>query len=236
VPEPGNPQSLNRYTYALNNSVRYTDPTGHWVFEQTPEDQYFIPFFQSPTGSSMYVESDPCFGSCNGPSPVDEQTKAIGEAVVGTLWEPADWAITFAHWADGDFHVLDLVGLLPLASASVARVGRHLDDLAGIASATRRYNWGNVDTLADHFGRHGAGVSAESAEDYARMASEFLQNAPTNGYSIKVDVAGTIRVYDPTTNTFGSYSPDGTTKTFFKPTSPTYWERQPGSAPWLGGE
>ncbi len=28
VPEPGNPQSLNRYAYTLNNPVRYTDPTG----------------------------------------------------------------------------------------------------------------------------------------------------------------------------------------------------------------
>ena len=28
VPEPGNPQSLNRYSYVLNNPLRYTDPTG----------------------------------------------------------------------------------------------------------------------------------------------------------------------------------------------------------------
>lgn len=32
VPEPSNPQSLNRYTYALNSSVNYTDPSGHGVF------------------------------------------------------------------------------------------------------------------------------------------------------------------------------------------------------------
>ena len=29
VPEPGNPQALNRYTYVTNNPLRYTDPTGH---------------------------------------------------------------------------------------------------------------------------------------------------------------------------------------------------------------
>ena len=29
VPEPGDPQSLNRYSYVLNNPLRYTDPTGH---------------------------------------------------------------------------------------------------------------------------------------------------------------------------------------------------------------
>ena len=31
VPEPGNPQALNRYSYVLNNPLRYTDPTGHFT-------------------------------------------------------------------------------------------------------------------------------------------------------------------------------------------------------------
>jgi RHS repeat-associated protein len=30
VPEPSNPQGLNRYAYALNNPLRYTDPSGHY--------------------------------------------------------------------------------------------------------------------------------------------------------------------------------------------------------------
>jgi hypothetical protein len=28
---PGNPQALNRYSYVLNNPLRYTDPTGHFT-------------------------------------------------------------------------------------------------------------------------------------------------------------------------------------------------------------
>jgi RHS repeat-associated protein len=31
VPEAGNPQALNRYSYVLNNPLRYTDPTGHYM-------------------------------------------------------------------------------------------------------------------------------------------------------------------------------------------------------------
>jgi RHS repeat-associated protein len=34
VPQPGNPQSLNRYSYAANNPVRFTDPTGHFTADE----------------------------------------------------------------------------------------------------------------------------------------------------------------------------------------------------------
>ncbi len=30
VPDPANPQALNRYSYVINNPLRYTDPTGHF--------------------------------------------------------------------------------------------------------------------------------------------------------------------------------------------------------------
>jgi RHS repeat-associated protein len=31
IPSPGDPQSLNRYSYTLNNPLKYTDSSGHWV-------------------------------------------------------------------------------------------------------------------------------------------------------------------------------------------------------------
>jgi RHS repeat-associated protein len=34
VPEPGNPQSINRYSYVHNNPLRYTDPSGHGLFDK----------------------------------------------------------------------------------------------------------------------------------------------------------------------------------------------------------
>ncbi len=31
VPDPANPQNLNRYSYVTNNPIRYTDPSGHAI-------------------------------------------------------------------------------------------------------------------------------------------------------------------------------------------------------------
>ena len=34
VPDPANPQSLNRYSYCLNNPLKYVDPTGHQLLSE----------------------------------------------------------------------------------------------------------------------------------------------------------------------------------------------------------
>ena len=34
IPDLGNPQSYNRYSYVLNNPLRYTDPNGRWPFDE----------------------------------------------------------------------------------------------------------------------------------------------------------------------------------------------------------
>jgi RHS repeat-associated protein len=34
VPNPANPQTLNRYAYCLNNPLKYTDPSGHMTFDE----------------------------------------------------------------------------------------------------------------------------------------------------------------------------------------------------------
>jgi hypothetical protein len=40
VPDFANPQGLNRYSYAGNNTLRFTDPTGHYEFEEDPDDHF----------------------------------------------------------------------------------------------------------------------------------------------------------------------------------------------------
>jgi hypothetical protein len=62
VPDPGNPQSLNRYSYVYNNPMLYNDPTGHYApgichnnnCWPDPEDEYpatdLEPYSHLPTG------------------------------------------------------------------------------------------------------------------------------------------------------------------------------------------
>jgi len=68
VPDPSNPQSLNRYSYVLNNPLRYTDPTGHDPFENcSPTGGGCFSFAPVPTGTG------PCavYG-CAGPHTVPD--------------------------------------------------------------------------------------------------------------------------------------------------------------------
>ena len=88
--------------------------------------------------------------------------------------------------------------------------------------------WGHLDSLPDHFARHGADFGARSPEDYAAQAAAFLARARAEGLPAKRDADGSLRIYDPATGAFGAYNANGTTRTYFKPGSPTYFDRQPG--------
>ena len=104
-------------------------------------------------------------------------------------------------------------------------------------------SWRDITTLEDHVLRHGADFGVTSSEEYANVASDFLQNALIRQVPVKISERnGTIRIYDPVTNTFGSYGPEGMTKTLYKPdpaqhhagSNWAYWLRQAGKEPWNG--
>jgi pyocin large subunit-like protein len=86
--------------------------------------------------------------------------------------------------------------------------------------------WTNPESLTDHFVRHGADFDSETEEDYAAKANAFFRRSISEGYLRRIDNYATTRIYDPNTNTFGSYNSDGTTRTFYRPTDPHYFESQ----------
>jgi len=119
-------------------------------------------------------------------------------------------------------------------------MGKYSDFERSSFAAKGATHWANPKTLADHFGRHGADFGAKSADDYARTASDFFRRSQAERLPTKIAPDGTIRVYDPKNNIFGSYNPSGTTKTFYKPdpaqhklpSNLDYWNKQPGASPW----
>jgi len=142
-------------------------------------------------------------------------------------------AVVLILWGRGDLfqpNSNDLLSSTPPTytqqqtdDAQISRedLGTQTDDLL---------HWGNPNTLADHFQRHGADFMVSSPESYARQAhAHYLAR---EDYQVKTDREGdgTIRVYDEVTNAFGAYNADGTTKTYFKPDNgQAYFDRQPGS-------
>jgi hypothetical protein len=130
---------------------------------------------------------------------------------------------------------ISIAGAVVPYVGDLGKSGRLLGKVLSSRVATRS-NWAKPGTLARHFKDHGADFGAKTAEEYAKKASDFLKRAQADKLPTKIDSSGTIRVYDPKTNTFGSYNPDGTTRTFFKPnpaehglpTNRDYWKQQKG--------
>lgn len=104
------------------------------------------------------------------------------------------------------------------------------------APATRLI-WANIGSLQDHFDRHGGDFSAKSPDDYAAQAWRFRERAVAERLPMKLDSDGTVRVFDPKSRAFASFNRDGTAKTYFRPDSSSYWQRQPGrpvqTPPWV---
>jgi hypothetical protein len=116
----------------------------------------------------------------------------------------------------------------PRTAGVVSGPGSTKQTVAEAKAPPARKTWGNLATLADHFARHGADFHAKDAENYARMAWEFRQRAVAESLPAKLDSERVLRIYDPQTGAFAAYNSNGTTKTFFKPGSRDYFDRQPG--------
>ena len=43
VPNQYNTASWDRFQYVVSNPIRFNDPSGHYEFEETPEDNFFLP-------------------------------------------------------------------------------------------------------------------------------------------------------------------------------------------------
>jgi pyocin large subunit-like protein len=132
-------------------------------------------------------------------------------------------AIAAAAWLW--FHSTPHAAKPSLAAASPTE---QINAKRALSDADILRSWGNPASLPDHFARHGRDFGARNANEYALLAYQFLHRAALEHYRAKIDDHRVLRIYDPRTDSFGAYNPDGTTKTFFKPRHADYFDRQPG--------
>ncbi|MFZ1631435.1 MAG: RHS repeat-associated core domain-containing protein, partial [Anaerolineae bacterium] len=77
IPQPQNPQSLNRYAYAANNPLRFVDPSGHYECEGAVNCNGDDPSFPIPSAPAY---SGPCISVACLPTP----TATPGMMIPGT--------------------------------------------------------------------------------------------------------------------------------------------------------
>jgi hypothetical protein len=112
----------------------------------------------------------------------------------------------------------------PRVPAGQPTGGQWTSDLGGIA---KEYGWADVKTLQEHVKNHSKDFNSRSARDYARQAKSFYERGFKEKLPMVQDRSGIVRIYDPKTNSFGSYNKDGTTRTFYKPADGVkYYEQQ----------
>jgi hypothetical protein len=90
--------------------------------------------------------------------------------------------------------------------------------------------WAPTGGTRDGMPPHAPDFDAGTQEEYAKMAYQFLQDAGTKGYEVKL-AGSTLRIYDPATNTFAAYNTSGGVKTFFKPQDGPAYFNNPSYGP-----
>lgn len=109
----------------------------------------------------------------------------------------------------------------------VAKDGKSVwSDSAENTRIKNPYNWRDITTLADHTYRHAGEFGLPYNEmTYSKKANSHYTNRKNTGYEYFLGTDGNTRVYQASSNSFGSYDSNGKTRTYFKPSrGKAYWE------------
>jgi RHS repeat-associated protein len=91
IAEVGDPQSWNRYSYCLNNPLRYTDPSGHWFFV-APLLYAAATYGAGQVGAAIYVHSAEVSGNAAVMAAQQRLDAKVNEVTGGKFTTYADYA------------------------------------------------------------------------------------------------------------------------------------------------
>lgn len=171
IPNPGNPQDLNRYAYVRNSPLAYVDPDGQFPW---PLLLILVAVVMLPGDTGPYENT--------------EMNQAIGELAVCVACEPCDYAITMAYCGGGGcdpsvWAMMAIPGVPGVAArnmddiSDMVRAANALDDAGDALRATERLDEA-VDVLRG--AERAAGeVAEEGAERTARGGTYRLVDPAT---------------------------------------------------------
>jgi RHS repeat-associated protein len=241
VPEPGNPQALNRYAYVLGNPLRYVDPSGHEP-SISGFGMYVLGFVTgwaevNSLGYTNVSGADDAFDELAVSSSDFASGRVIGNVIAG-VQGVAEFTEGMMVGVGGTTVCLSTAGVGCLVALTGGAVMAHGSAVAAASALFLQQNasfiklgsdadfddgyaeapdhWAEPSTLNDHAIRHGDDFGAKSAVDYANKANEFFKSRSSASIS-RFEKDGQLYMYQKKTNTLGVYTSDGKTVTYMKP-------------------
>jgi hypothetical protein len=141
VSSPGNPQSLNRYSYCLGNPLVYVDPSGHWFKPPPtlgPRQEFEVidwPVALKLTTMAMCVAAPNCYIETQGHKGYSESD--IDSGSFGTMYVPYTTTSVKTIWNDPEQWADYLIkSSLPVAEWAIApELGALRPAARGLAAA-----------------------------------------------------------------------------------------------------